>query len=168
MAEIINTYKQKIGAMRFIGKKYGDEDRVNGSFGSQWGEWFENARFEAIEKQYSGKLADIYEDGDAYIGLMRDDEKGTFEYWIGIFMPEGTAAPAGFEYIDFPAGNLGVCWVYGKEEEVYMHEGQCGEKLEKDGYTICSSWCFERYACPRFTTPDDKGNIILDICFYVK
>ena len=144
MAEIINAYKQKIGAMRFIGKKYGDSDRVNGSFGSKWGEWFENAWFGAIEKQYSGKLADIYEDGDAYIGLMREDEKGIFEYWIGIFMPEGTAAPDGFSYIDFPAGNLGVCWVYGKEAEVYMHEGYCGEKLEKEGYKINSSWCFER------------------------
>ena len=23
-------------------------------------------------------------------------------------------------------------------------------------------WCFERYNCPRFTTPDEEGNVILD------
>lgn len=23
-------------------------------------------------------------------------------------------------------------------------------------------WCFERYNCPRFTTPDADGNVILD------
>ena len=83
-------------------------------------------------------------------------------------MPEGTAVPDGFACIDFPAGELGVCWVYGKEEEVFMLEGKCGERLEKEGFDVITEWCFERYACPRFTTPDEKGNIILDICFFVK
>lgn len=23
-------------------------------------------------------------------------------------------------------------------------------------------WCFERYSCPRFTTPDAEGSVILD------
>lgn len=23
-------------------------------------------------------------------------------------------------------------------------------------------WCFERYNCPGFTTPDEQGNVILD------
>ena len=25
-----------------------------------------------------------------------------------------------------------------------------------------NDWCFERYNCPRFTTPDANGNVILD------
>ena len=29
-------------------------------------------------------------------------------------------------------------------------------------------WCFERYNCPRFTTPDEKGNVILDYALSVK
>ena len=29
-------------------------------------------------------------------------------------------------------------------------------------------WFFERYACPRFTTPDENGAVILDIGHYVK
>jgi|GEM_PF-4064730 len=29
MAEIIKTYRESVGATRFIGKKYGDADRVN-------------------------------------------------------------------------------------------------------------------------------------------
>ena len=24
------------------------------------------------------------------------------------------------------------------------------------------NWCFERYQCPRFTAPDENGNVILD------
>ena len=27
---------------------------------------------------------------------------------------------------------------------------------------------FENGLCPRFTTPDENGNVILDYCFYVK
>ena len=168
MAEIVKTYRQSVPATRFIGKKYGDDDRVNGSFGARWHDWFENGWLELLEKSYSGDLKEHHEDGGSYIGLMRDGPDGKFEYWIGIFFPEGTDVPDGFDCVDFPAGYLGVCWIYGAEGEVYMKEGECGEKLQADGYEITLDWCFERYACPRFTTPDDKGNIILDICFYVK
>jgi hypothetical protein len=167
MVEIIKTYRQSVGAMRFIGKKYGDGDRVNGTFGVKWGEWFENGWFGTLENQKGGGMKDIYEDGDAAIGLMRGGHGEPFEYWIGYFMPENTAVPEGFEHVDFPKNDLGVCWVYGKEEEVYGLEGQCGERLEKDGFVINYGWCFERYGCPRFTTPDEKGNVILDICFYL-
>ena len=124
MAEIIKTYKQTVGAMRLIGKKYGNDDRVDGSFGAKWGEWFENGWFEVLEKQSSGQPKETYEDADAYIGLMTDED-GAFDYWIGMFMPEGTAVPEGFAHMDFPQGELGVCWVYGKEWEIYGLEGQC-------------------------------------------
>ncbi len=171
MAEIIKAYKQEVPALRFIGKKYGDEDRVNGSFGAKWGEWFANGWFETLENLAS--LKDVYEDGDAYVGLMRYKEGEPFQYWIGIFMPDITPVPEGFEYVDFPGSKLGVCWVYGQEHEVYGHEMSCAEKLAEAGFEVMKDnndalWPFERYACPRFTTPDEKGNIILDICFYIK
>ena len=60
MAKIIKTYKQSIGAMRFIGKKYGDNDRVNGTFGIKWNDWFEKGLFAIIEKQ--ANLKEVYED----------------------------------------------------------------------------------------------------------
>ena len=168
MAEIIKVYRQRIGAMRFIGKKYTDDDRVNGDFGSKWGEWHSNGWFAEIEKQIDGRAGKIHEDGDAYIGRMRGGHGEPFEYRIGMFTPGDTAVPDGFDYIDFAAGELGVCWVYGKEDEVFMLEGRCGERLEAEGFDVLTEWCFERYACPRFTTPDEKGNIIIDICFFVK
>ena len=168
MAEIIKVYRQNVGALRFIGMKYGDGDRIDGNFGAKWDEWHKNGWFGTVENQIGVKLKEIYEDGDSYIGLMRGGHGSPFEYWIGIIMPEGTAVPDGFLSIDFPAGDLGVCWIYGKEDEVFMLEGKCGERLEKEGFSVDTEWCFERYNCPRYTTPDDKGNIILDICFYVK
>jgi hypothetical protein len=88
-------------------------------------------------------------------------------------MPENTPVPDGYMFHDFPNGSLGVCWVYGKEGEVFIQEENCIKKMEQEGYKFLPDengfqWLCERYACPRYTTPDEKGNIILDICFYVK
>ena len=166
MAEIIKTYKESIGASRFIGKKYGESDKVDGMYGALWGEWFQNEWFKAIEKAMGENAKTICEDGDAYIGLMRGGHGVPFEYWIGCFTPADTAVPEGYAHLDFPESQLAVCWIYGKESEVYALEGPSAEQLEKDGYRIKYDWCFERYACPRFTTPDEKDNIILDICFF--
>ncbi|MCX7772234.1 MAG: hypothetical protein N2376_03875 [Clostridia bacterium] len=173
MAEIIKVYRQCMPKTRFIGKKYDDSDRVNGGFGDKWGEWFSNGWFGLMENQISIKLTAIYEDGDAYIGLMRWKEGEAFEYWIGMFAPEGTNIPDGFGYIDFPKTELGVCWLYGSEGDLYAKEDKCAAKLIEEGYKIIPDekgawWFFERYGCPRFTTPDAQGNVILDICHIIK
>lgn len=173
MAEIIKTYRQSMPAMRFIGKKYGDDARINGNFSAKWDEWFGNGWFAIIEKQVSTGIKDIFKDGDAYIGLMRCKEGEPFEYWIGMFTPEATPVPDDFLHIDFPKSELGVCWLYGKEGDVYAKEDKCWAKLTQEGYKMIPDsksawWFFERYVCPRFTTPDDQGNIILDICYYIE
>ena len=176
MAEIIKTYRQSVVATRFIGKKYGDKDRdEHGGFGTKWGEWHATGLFDVIEKQIPENWSEIQEDGGAYIGLMRWKDGEPFQYWIGMFTPENTVVPEGFGYIDFDASDLGVCWVYGKMEdgEIFCQEEKCAEKLTEEGFEIAvdkegAYWHFERYACPRFTIPDEKGNVILDICFHVK
>ena len=85
MRELIKEYKQSVPALRFIGKKYGDS--ANG-FGAMWQEWFENGWFNIIEKQIDGKTKEIYEDGDAYIGLIGGNgtAENPMEYWIGILI----------------------------------------------------------------------------------
>ena len=167
MAEIIKTYRQSMAATRFIGKKYTNSDRIDGGFGVKWDEWHTNGWFDVIEKQVSGSMMGICEDGNAQVALMCA-ENGDFAYRIGYFTPENTPVPEGYEHIDFPKSELGICWVYGKEHEVFMLEGQCGERLKADGFEVSDDWCLERYVCPRFTTPDEKGNITLDICFFLK
>lgn len=171
MPEIIKAYRQSLGAMRFIGKRYTNSDRgPNGMFGVKWAEWHENGWFGFLHQLIPGSFKVSYREGDAPIGLMR--EKGhdfdTFEYWIGYFMPENTTVPEGFQYVDFPKSDLGVCWIYGKENEVFGLEAECLGRLEKEGFEIVTDWCFERYALPRSETPDEKGNIIIDICFFIK
>ena len=162
MATITKAYKETVPALRFIGKRYTDADRLHGMFGHKWGEWFQEGYFTLLENLVEN-LPDFNKQS---IGLMREDENGEFEYWIGLFMPEGTPVPDNFAHVDFPAGELGVAWIYGLEGEVYMQEGEAAKKLEAEGISLKNSkWCFERYNCPRFTEPDSDGKIILDVCF---
>ncbi|WP_438444893.1 GyrI-like domain-containing protein [Gorillibacterium sp. sgz5001074] len=175
MPEVLKAYTQAVPELRFVGKKYGEEDRVNGGFGQQWGEWLQNGWFQVIERQAGGpeRLRSLYEDGDAYIGLMRWKDGEPFQYWIGMFVSPDCEAPAGYESVDFPASILGVCWLHGMEPDIYGKEELCAWELTELGYTIAKDgdqayWFFERYACPRFTDKDEEGKVILDICHYVK
>lgn len=170
MVEFVKVYRQEVPAQRFIGKKYGDADRVEGSFGPKWGEFFEKGWMAPLEARIP---KDAFDDADAYIGLMRWKDGDPFEYWIGMFAPAGTDVPEGYAFLDFDAPALGVVWVQGPEESLYMQEEKCAGLLEQAGYQVTDDgkgawWFFERYGCPRFTTPNDQGEVILDICHYVK
>lgn len=90
-----------------------------------------------------------------------------------MFLPENTLVPDNFTHMDLRGSALGVSWVYEKEGDVYLNEGKCAEKLKEEGNEIQldekgAFWFFERFCCPRFRTPDNNGNIILDICYFVK
>jgi len=176
--KVIKTYRQSVPATRFIGIKYGDEDRIDGhgGFGKQWGDWHDNGRFEFLEKNCP--LA-VFEDAGAYIGLMRwkgekdSEDYEPFQYWIGMFFPEGTEVPEGYDYVDFPASDLGVGWLYGKGSYIFAKEHLAFDACGKQGIRMIpdaqdATWFFERYVCPRFTTPDKKKKIILDICYFAE
>lgn len=178
MPEIIRCYRQSVPAQRFIGKTYTDADRSGGSFGAKWGEWFENGYFGILESicDEGLKKTGETEDSGAYIGLMRYGGLKPFEYRIGMFFAENTPVPDGFEAVDFPASDLGTCWIYGKESEgLYGMHDACVRKMTENEFVIRDdlrggkegTWFFERYNCPRFTSEDDKGNKILDYCFYI-
>lgn len=165
MNKIIKTFRDRVPAMRFICKKYTDY--------SHWGEWFANGWFDTIENAMGGvdNITKIWENGGGYVGLERRG-KGKFEYAIGMFTPEGTTVPEGFDFIDFPASNFGTCWIYGKEDEVH-DTSSCIDQLVLNGMElkIDDDGCmihFENGLCPRFTTPDEDGNVILDYCYLVK
>ncbi len=172
MYEITKAYVQMIPAARFVGIKYGDEDRVEGGFGPKWGDWFENDRFSKLEVLLSDDFKNSYEDAGAYVGLMRCKEGEPFQYWIGMFLPAGVSVPEGYAYVDKPEAKLGVCWLHGPEGELFCKEDKCAERVAQEGHKIISDgesawWFFERYGCPRFTTPDEDGKVILDICHYI-
>lgn len=167
MVEIVKVYRESFPALRLIGKRYTDNDRdANGSFVHKWGEWFQNGYFKTLEK-----LDGLPENEGAYLGCMRCEDE--FEYWIGMFFPEGTPVPDGYMYVDIPKGDIGTCWIYGREDngELYGEEphDMCMTKIADAGWELAQNpWYFERYNCPRFTSPDEKGNVILDYCVYLK
>jgi hypothetical protein len=179
MIEIIKIYKQKLNSSKFVGKKYDNADRVNGSFEVKlkWKEWYEKGWFKTIERQINENIDDTCEEKSSYIGLLRNKHGEPFQYWIGMFTPENTKVPEGYDFINFKKCELCICWVYGDKDYVSMNNSidifnQCNEKLKKEGIhhihdknDIC--WAFERYSIPRSSTPDEKGNIILDIGFFV-
>jgi len=158
---IIKVYTQEIPAMRFIGKK-----------GFGWDAWFQNGWFEVLETLLDDGFKHEYEDWGAYIGLYRFKEDRSTEYYIGMLLPADTPVPTDFEHIDFPKSTLGVGWAYGSILDVHRMSDMASQRLKEDGYTIKhntngDNWLFERCGCPRYTEPDEKGNVILDYCFFI-
>lgn len=138
---------------RLIGKKY--ENSPN------WGEWWANDWFSILEKNQPLSI-----NGDAYIGAVHIVD-GMPEYWIGMFFSVEANIPDGFDYVDIESLEYAVFYLYDKEGsgDFYTMEthNMCLEELKTLGYKRKEDdWCFERYNCPRFTTPDEKGNVILD------
>jgi len=177
--EITKTYKEHFPALRLIGKCYTDDDRgEDGSFGNRWGEWHQKGWFDEIEK-----MAKPSEDVDnGYLGLMtiKAADHSDFCYWIGKLFPADTVVPDGYSYLDLPESDVGISWIYGSDEngEIYGSEPHtaCYNKMCDNGWNELNENAggentlvfFERYNCPRMTTPDDKGNVILDYGFYLR
>lgn len=98
---------------------------------------------------------------------------GRPEHWIGMLFPVDTAVPDGFDYVDLKPLDFAVCYLYGKEgsSQFYTMESHdmCLEALAAKGLKRKEDdWCFERYACPGFTSPDEKGNVILDYAISIE
>lgn len=174
--EIVKAYTQVLPPVRFIGKKYGDSDRVDGSFAFAWQKWMDEDSFMPIIEAAGGQLVldQLYEDGNACLGLMRykPDVPDPFQYWIGLFTPASTIVPEGYEYVDFEASHLGVCWYLGQEPDIYGKEDLAMYKLEERGHKCITDnegafWFFERYSPQRFNEKDSDGNVILDIGFFI-
>ena len=151
--KILEIKQETSPAARLIGKKYTN--------GANWGEWWENGWFATLEAMPTLSI-----NGDAYIGAVHivDDMP---EFWIGMFFPVDTRVPEGFEAVDIEPLSYAVCYLLDQEGsgEFYTMEthNQCLEVLKAQGMKRKEDdWCFERYNCPRFTTPDAEGNVILD------
>ena len=132
-----------------------------GKRGTNWGEWWANDWFSPLEK-----VAALQENGDAYIGAVRI-VKSAPERWIGMYFPQGTPVPDGYEAVGIPAMCYAVCYLQDKEGSgdfyaTATHE-MCLAALKEQGFTRKEDdWCFERCNCPRFTTPDENGMVVLD------
>lgn len=171
--DILNAYHEVAPAARFIGCKYTEADRVNGSFSACWEEWFAQGWFARLEALQPYGWHSAYPEGGSYIALMRGSDTQPFEYWIGLFLPPGTPVPQGMEHIDMEPWHMGVCWVKGREPDIYGKELACRERLTAAGFEAWqgpdNAWItLERYQCPRFTQADEEEQRILDIILRIQ
>ncbi len=151
--KLLEIKKETCPAARLIGKRYNSSPK--------WGEWWENNWFATLEA-----LPVLPMNGDAYIGAVHIVD-GMPEFWIGMFFSQDTEAPEGFEAVDMEPLSYAVCYLQDKEGsgDFYTMDthNMCLEELKVRGLKRKEDdWCFERYNCPRFTTPDENGNVILD------
>jgi len=172
---VVNTYRQSLNPTRFIGKRYtsGGEAWDDFDWTDEW-DFDESDSNEHFLKRLNIDPAEIYKDGSlhdgtALLGLMRhpNGDHNQFEYWLGFFTPENTPVPEGFQHVDFPKTDIGTCWIYGNDTEVFGVEPIAFEKLKNEGFEPTDDWWFERYV-PHRETMDKKGYRIIDICFFVK
>lgn len=174
---VTNVYKEHFPTLRFIGKRYTNDDRAEGGFGGQWDEWTRGDGFSALKK---AALVPPFSEDTIGLMTMRGDMNG-FTYWIGLFFPEKTEVPMGYDYLDLPESDIGVGWVCGREDngELYggpPHEAVCQKLGEKDIGSFrndilgagSDTYCFyERYNRTRFSEKDAEGNVILDYGNYI-
>lgn len=153
--KITKITRESCPAARFIGKRY----PVGAA---NWGEFWANGWFDELEK-----LPGLLEINDAgYTEAVRVID-GEPEHWLGMFFAADTAAPAQFDSVDMPPMEYAVCYLYGSPDSGelfnYAAHEQCLAALQEQGLQRKEDdWCFQRCNCPRFTTPDEQGNVILD------
>jgi len=170
---VVNSYKQTLNATRFIGKRYLSGPAAWDDFDVSWDEKGFDFNNDYLARS-NIDFTKVYKDGNtqdarSIIGLMRhvDQDLSKFEYWLGFFTPENTPVPEGYEFIDFPETDIGVCWIYGQETEVFGVEHLAFAKLKEEDLEPNNEWFFERYVSHRESMDKNKFRI-MDICCTIK
>jgi len=166
---IKKIYKQKLPALRFIGKKFIKPPEPKTVF-DLLDNWQVEDLFADIEKQSDIDYKTFFEGADAYISLVRekDGESSPLEHWMGMFVPENTNVPDGYEALDFPQMTIGVCCVYGKKDEVINYKAESRNKLIEEGFALKNGrWFFRRINWRGFYNEDVYGKCLLDYCYSV-
>ena len=164
------VYKMSMPPVKLVGMRFTDSDRgENGTFSQYWQQAFQDGWFAILEQceRAPGVRGD-------YIGAMRiiGDGPDSFEYWIGMFLSPDAVVPETFDSVEIPAGEVGVCWLYGSDKNGELFSMEASDlsmaAIKDQGWEFSEKgWFFERYNNPRFTEPDAAGNVILDICAYL-
>jgi len=130
-----------------------------------WGQCFGDGTFETLDALESYHLE------KDYVGWMGEWDEEGFVYICGMLMRPDVPVPEGFDFRELPAAKAAVGWIQGQEWEVVTaaHELTVGA-LAEQGYepNWAAGWSMELYNCPRYTNPDENGELILDYYIPIK
>lgn len=165
MGELIKFEVKRLPSLKVLGKelRYNMEKHMKGDnrIPNFWDKCFADKTFSLLEKQ-----TDFVYD-NAYVGVMLDWDKGDgdFSYIVGMLMKDGVSVPDGYICRDIEETDVVIGWIKGKNtsDVCSTAHSQTEQALKENGYKCDKmKWCMELYNCPRFTTPDENGDIILD------
>ncbi len=165
MGELVKLEVKRLPKLKLVGKelRYNMEAHMKGDnrIPAFWDKCFSDDTFSILEKQEN------YVYDNSYVGVMLDWDKGDgdFSYIIGMLMKDGLSVPEGYYCIDLDEADVAIGWIKGKDTaDVCSSAHSLTEQaLNAEGYSCDKmKWCMELYNCPRFTTPDTNGDIILD------
>lgn len=165
MAELVRLKIEKLPAICVVGKqmkiKMSDLQTANPIPGF-WDRCHSDGTFTILESHEDF----IYD--PSYVGCIVncDMTAGTMEYLCGMLMKcECPVLSEEFIVKQIDECEVAVGWVQGDSADVFANGYTLtAEGLKREGYIAdyLSGWWLESYNCPRFTNPDEKGNIILD------
>jgi len=165
MGTLIRFETSEMPAVRVIGKqiRYSMDALMNGDnrLPALWDQCFADGIFEPLE------AAAEHVHDPSYVGVMLDWDKGDgdFTYVCGMLMKPEAETPDG--YVSYPIDATSVAIGYiqggGVQDVCGTAHADTEKALRENGHTNANMrWCMELYNCPRFTTPDENGQIILD------
>jgi|GEM_PF-645932 len=175
---IIETYKQQIPALRFIGKKFIEpfNDNTYKKINTNLDIMRSNSEFDEIEKLSKADIKTIYKGSNFYTCLIRKKSEGLIEYLLGMFIQEKSNIQSDYEItdyeiIDFPKSELAVCSVYGKRDIIINYDKECRRKLENEKILKndidTGNWFLQRFNWNKFCGEDKFGNRILEYCYFI-
>ncbi len=165
MGTLVNFEVKKLPELKLIGKelRHGMEALMKGDnpLPAFWDECFGAAIFAPLEAQ----AAQVYD--PSYLGVMLDWARGDgmFSYVIGMLMLPGAEVPEGYYCATLAETDAAIGYIRGKDTaDVCSNAHELTERALKEKGLQCDgmAWSMELYNCPRFTTPDENGDIVLD------
>lgn len=165
MSELIHFEIKELPALKLVGKelRYSRNALMQGDnrIPGLWDQCYAENAFAVLEAQ-----TDCVFDA-AHVGVMIDWDRGDgdFSYICGMLMRDDAVVPEGYVSRMLVPTKAAVSWIRGKDvADVCAKAHELTEQaLQAEGYRNDGmSWCMELYNCPRFTTPDEKGQITLD------